>query len=357
MPSTPLQADKRALPCVLPQVNHSLFGGKHSSPFLRAYPPALSSYNIPESSFLAFIDGLNESFLTNPALEKASHIGMGMSVFGGPHAHIIGKAVKMAAKTASGAQSDKKTKVFLEEVNRELFASHGLEVRLLATYEMLQVVGCPSDQFQRGQSATAGLGGSTAVLQQEQSQMDRMRALDGWVMPLDYHILAQPPSSSDSWTANQAAKKAAKQYEKQAEDLAKAHEKRNEKIREATAHHEKDMLEYNKELYKLQEKLQDELRKDASSPGKQEKARRKYEEEVRKLDKDKGRGKWTEDMQDADEEVLKLQRDENREVKYLEWVVVTPVGWVNKVQGGHGEGYKLKAGEQVKKHFIKSLFS
>ena len=357
MTSIPPRIDERVLPCVLPQINHSLFGGKHSSPFLRAYPPALSSFGIPESSFLAFVDGLNESFISNPALEKASHIGMGMSVFGGPHAHIIGKAVKMAAKTASGQSSERKTKVFLEECNREMFASHGLQVRVLATYEMLQVVGCPPDQFQRGQPATAELGGNAAILQQEQSQMDRMRALDGWVMPLDYsHTLAQPPAS-DSWTANQAAKKAAKQHEKQSEDLAKAHEKRNEKVREATAHHEKDMLEYNKELAKLQEKLQDELRKDASSPSKQEKARRKYEEEVRKLEKDKGQGKWMEEMQEADEEVLKLQRDEGKEVKYLEWVVVTPVGWTHQVQGGHGEGLKLKAGEQVKKHFIKSLFS
>lgn len=297
----PPQNDKKPLPCVLLQINHSLFGGKHSSPFLRAYPPALSSYNIPKSSFLAFIDGLNESFLTNPALEKASHIGMGMSAFGGPHAHIIGIAVNMAAKTTAGQSNERKSKVFWEECNKDLFPRHGLEVKVLATHEMLQVVGCPSDQFSHKQFESAVLGGNNAaVLQQEQSQMDRMRALDGWVMPLDYHILTQPPPASSSWTANQTAKKAAKQHEKQAEDLANAHEKRNKKIREANARHDKDMLEYNKELLKLQEKLQDELRKDASSPSKQEKARRKYEEEVQKLEKDKGQGKWEEEMQEAE---------------------------------------------------------
>jgi hypothetical protein len=82
MSSVPRQLDERELPCVLlPQINHSLFGGKHSSPFVRAYTPALSTYGIPESSFLAFLDGLNENFIANPALEIATHIGMGISAF------------------------------------------------------------------------------------------------------------------------------------------------------------------------------------------------------------------------------------------------------------------------------------
>lgn len=353
MSSIPRQIDERQLPCVLPQINHSLFGGKYNSPFVRAYPPALSSYDIPESSFLAFVDGLNESFVTNPALETATHIGMGMSAFGGPHGHIIGKAVKMAAKTASSAASSKKTKVFLEEVNKDMFADHGLKVQILPTYEMLQIIGCPVDQFQHD-CETADLGDTATAQQQEQSQINRMRALNGWVQPLTYHILPSTPSST-SWSAAQTAKKAAKQHDKQTEDLAKAHEKRNEKIREATAHHEKNMREYNFELAKLQEKLNDDLRKDAHSPGKQQEARQKYAEEVRKLDKDKGQGKMAEEMRDADEEVLKVKRDEEKEVRYLQWIVVTTLGWVGQVQGGY-EGLRLKAGEQVKKHFIKSLF-
>jgi hypothetical protein len=355
MSSIPQQIDERQLPCVLPRISHSLFGGKYNSPFVRAYAPALSTYGIPETSFLAFLDGLNESLVTNPALETASHIGMGISAFGGPHGHIIGKAVTMAARTASNGMSSRRTKVYLEEVNRELFRVHGLKVEILPTYAMVQVIGCPADQFQHEQFETAGLGDEETLQQQEQTQIHRVRALDGRVMRLTYHILTQP-SDSNSWVQNQAAKKAAKQHEEQSEDLAKAHEKRNEKIREATAHHDKDMAEYTHDLHKLQEKLQDDLMKDASSPGKQEKARRKYEEEVRELDKDKGQGKLKEEMREADDEVLKLQRDEGKEVKYLEWVVVTPLGWVNEVQANYGEMLQLKAEEQVKKHFIKSLF-
>ena len=83
----------------------------------------------------------------------------------------------------------------------------------------------------------------------------------------------------------------------------------------------------------------------------------KYEEEVQKLDKNKGRGKLEQEIKEADEEVLKIRGKEGKEVKYSEWVVVTRLDWVGGGQGGYGEGLKLKAGEQMKKHFIKSLFS
>jgi vacuolar-type H+-ATPase subunit H len=222
----------------------------------------------------------------------------------------------------------------LEEVNRELFSVHGLKVEILPTYAMVQVLGCPADSSKHEQFETAGLGENATLQQQEQTQIDRMRALDGRVMQLTYHILAQSPATSNSWAQNQAAKKAAKQHEEQSEDLVKAHEKRNEKMREATSHHDKDMAEYTHDLHKLQEKLQDDLRKDASSPGKQEKARRKYEEKVRELYKDKGQGKFRGEMRETDDEVLELRTDEGKEVKYLEWVVTKALRGVK--MGGSG---------------------
>ncbi|THW75450.1 hypothetical protein D6D19_04020 [Aureobasidium pullulans] len=101
MTSTTAHHRPQSLPCVLPQINHTLFGGKYNSPFVRAYSPSLSTYGIPEASFLSFIDGLNETFITNPALESVTHVGMGLSAFGGPHGALIGKAVKFAPKGAS----------------------------------------------------------------------------------------------------------------------------------------------------------------------------------------------------------------------------------------------------------------
>lgn len=62
-----------------------------------------------------------------------------------------------------------------------------------------------------------------------------------------------------------------------------------------------------------------------------------------------------EDIRHADEEVLKLREDENKEAEHLCWIVVTPLGWGNTATANHGAAMRLKAGDKVKKHFITSL--
>ncbi|THZ80884.1 hypothetical protein D6C84_07065 [Aureobasidium pullulans] len=127
-----------------------------------------------------------------------------------------------------------------------------------------------------------------------------------------------------------------------------AHAKRDKKIREAEA-------KYNEEAHKIEENLQDELQKEAGKPEKQAKARREFDEEMRKLEKKEG-GKMREDIRDADEEVLKTQKDENKEAEHLCWIVVRPLKWGNTAMANHGAAMRLKAGDKVKKHFITSLF-
>lgn len=63
-----------------------------------------------------------------------------------------------------------------------------------------------------------------------------------------------------------------------------------------------------------------------------------------------------EDIRDADEEVLRTQKDENKEAEHLCWIVVTPLKWGNTAMANHGAAMRLKAGDKVKKHFITSLF-
>ncbi|THY53639.1 hypothetical protein D6C97_05998 [Aureobasidium pullulans] len=238
MTSTTAHHRPQSLPCVLPQINHTLFGGKYNSPFVRAYSPSLFTYGIPEASFLPFIDGLNETFMTNPALESVTHVGMGLSAFGGPHGALIGKAVKFASKGASSTMSSKRSK-------------------------MLQIIGCPPDHFKSSSIpppwTTPAAGddvNSFAMHQQEQTQVMRMRALDGSVMPLTYHTTAAAPAAApaaantDKWLKRmgekQAAKKTASQTAKKSENYADSHAKRDRKIREAG-------VEYNEEVHKLEE--------------------------------------------------------------------------------------------------------
>ncbi|THY95469.1 hypothetical protein D6C92_04384 [Aureobasidium pullulans] len=209
MTSTTAHHRPQSPPCVLPQINHTLFGGKYNSPFVRAYSPSLFPYGIPEASFLSSIDGLNETFITNPALESVTHVGMGLSAFGGPHGALIGKAVKFASKGASRTMSSKRSKVFLEEVNSDIHAAW----------------------FESGGDDV----NSFAMHQQEQTQVMRMRALDGSVMPLTYHTTAAAPAAAntDNWLKRmgeeQAAKKTASQTAKKFEDYSDAHAKRDRK--------------------------------------------------------------------------------------------------------------------------------
>lgn len=236
---------------------------------------------------------------------------MGLSAFGGPHGALIGKAVKFASKGASSTMSSKRSKVFLEEVNRDVFTPHGLKVEVLPTHQMLQIIGCPPNQFKSSSIpppwTTPAAGddvNSSAMHQQEQAQVMRMRALDGFVMPLTYHTTAAAPATvnTDDWLKRmgekQAAKKTASQTAKKSENYADAHAKRDKKFREAEA-------KYNEEVHKLEENLQDELQKEAGKPEKQAKARREFDEEMRKLERKEG-GKMREDIRDADEEVSKL---------------------------------------------------
>lgn len=65
--------------------------------------------------------------------------------------------------------------------------------------------------------------------------------------------------------------------------------------------------------------------KEAGKPEKQAKARREFDEEMRKLERKEG-GKVREDIRDADEEISKLREDENKEAEHLCWIVVTPFG-------------------------------
>ncbi|THX81872.1 hypothetical protein D6D05_04046 [Aureobasidium pullulans] len=106
---------------------------------------------------------------------------------------------------------------------------------------------------------------SSAMHQQEQAQVMRMRALDGFVMPLTYHTTAAAPATvnTDNWLKRmgekQAAKKTASQTAKKSGNYTDAHAERDKKFREAEA-------KYNEEVHKLEEKLQDELQETSKSP-------------------------------------------------------------------------------------------
>lgn len=187
-------------------------------------------------------------------------VWVGLSAFGGPHGALIGKAVKFASKGASSTMSSKRSKVFLEEVNRDVFTPHGLKVEVLPTHQTLQIIGCPPDQFKSSSipppwtTPAAGDDVKTfAMHQQEQTQVMRMRALDGSVMPLTYHTTAAARSAAntDKWLKRMGEKQAAKK-----DRLANSKEIRKTMqtlTPNATGKSVKPGVKYNEEVHKLEE--------------------------------------------------------------------------------------------------------
>ncbi|THW20486.1 hypothetical protein D6D23_06822 [Aureobasidium pullulans] len=176
-------------------------------------------------------------------LESVTHVGMGLSAFDGPHGALIGKAVKFASKGASSTMSSKRAEVFLEEVNRDVFTPHVSKVEVLPTHQMLQIIGCPPDQFKSSSipppwtTPTAGDDvNSSAMHQQEQAQVMRMRALDGSVMPLTYHTTAAAPAAAntDKWLKRMGEKTSGqkrppRKQQRNPKNYADAHAKRDRK--------------------------------------------------------------------------------------------------------------------------------
>ncbi|CAC9885998.1 unnamed protein product [Aureobasidium pullulans] len=94
---------------------------------------------------------------------------------------------------------------------------------------------------------------SFAMHQQEQTQVMRMRALDGSVMPLTYHTTAAAPAAAntDKWLKRMGEKTSGqkrppRRQQRNPKNYADAHAKRDRKIREAG-------VKYDEEVHKLEE--------------------------------------------------------------------------------------------------------
>ncbi|KAF5669965.1 hypothetical protein FHETE_4648 [Fusarium heterosporum] len=109
-----------------------------SPPFIRAYPPILSSYGITSREFTAVIDAINIA-LAEPTpctvLEVASH-GVGLIPEG--IAQSVSLGLGLAAGAGSAASAYLRTKMVLERANRDVFGPKGLELEILKDEEIMR---------------------------------------------------------------------------------------------------------------------------------------------------------------------------------------------------------------------------
>lgn len=126
----PYSSGQLSLPVVITQRRP----GSRTKGFARAYSPLLADVGIDQTTFLDFLDKLNESIAPSPwiqAINLASFVGQAVPE---PFTIMISIAVKKAADAAGELHSRSKTNRFLDRVNESFFAPRGL-VALVMTWK------------------------------------------------------------------------------------------------------------------------------------------------------------------------------------------------------------------------------
>ncbi|KAH9903603.1 hypothetical protein F4778DRAFT_734775 [Xylariomycetidae sp. FL2044] len=100
--------------------------------FVRAYAPDLIRCGIDQPTFLAFIDGLNESISLHPAVAAVNMAGMVAGLVPNHIAQGVGLAVSISAGAYTEVQARKSQNEFLLKMNNELFRPRGLYCLIMA---------------------------------------------------------------------------------------------------------------------------------------------------------------------------------------------------------------------------------
>ncbi|KAJ5577972.1 uncharacterized protein N7459_006936 [Penicillium hispanicum] len=188
----------------------------NDSPFLRAYPPILTTYKLPKESFLRFLDQLNDVMTTSPPMQV-------LDVTGGIlksvpilfPLHWIGSVVSGLANRGGQGLSKSRADATLRQANRDIFGPRGLKLeiaRLDAVAHIAQIpvldsqgVVHPDAPIFR-QLVTWSNPTGQGLMQAIESQQNRLGVLEPWIARLELDV--PPPTQQSRLTRfNTALKK------------------------------------------------------------------------------------------------------------------------------------------------------
>lgn len=205
-------------------------GGAFMSPFVRARAPELEhQYGLPSSQLLAFIDGLNEAFLANPALQVTNTIGTIVSFVPLQSTQILGASLNAAAGLGTAGVSIVRTKRYMAKANETIFGPRGLHAQICKTEKMLAQIGMAGESpvFARNQ-VQAMLGSARADEPSRIAIMKRMEALGDRVMSLSFERI-EAPVVPENWLKKVGAFAAQRAEKKQLGKLEKQQVKADKK--------------------------------------------------------------------------------------------------------------------------------
>lgn len=322
--------------------------GPYFSPFVRGYSSELSKVGIDRYTFLAFIDGLNESYVAHPVFEGANILGAVVATFGVIHpVQWAGMGLSFTAVAASAGTSYTRTKGYLKAVNDNLFHPAGLHARILNTRKMMEAVGCDQDNLSLPalDASEDADGASLSQCDTELSSilskanepiMRRINALEGFVLPLDLDV--PPAVSPDSFLRKMGDSHARYLSRKQQKKLIKKREKAIESYHQKRDAAEKEQLQHEQEIARLERALSREknilevarnLDDGETSANVNEKAVKRHERETARLERliAEERYKTVEGLEKtlvkADEALVKADGKENITAQKVRWIVLT----------------------------------
>lgn len=177
-------------------------------------------------------------------------------------------------------------------------------------------------------SRESSRSGSSQVLN-EDARMRRIRALQGYVMLLDFDVpeAVTPDNVLKRMGNAQAKRQARKQQKKDDKRLEKALEKRDDKLHQA----DRKIAEVEKELFKERRKMEKEMQKSKAQKDPKERAKieREFGKKERELNRDTEKALAKKEKRvskhgDRDgTELPKMIKREEKTANKIRWVVIT----------------------------------
>ncbi|KAB8801902.1 hypothetical protein FH972_026723 [Carpinus fangiana] len=329
------------LPIVIPQITKS-FGSAFASPFVRAYAPSLEdlssaqfpgsghlSRRIDATTFLAFLDGLNEAFIGSPAFQALNLVGTGMSFAPLLTVKAVGGGLSLAAGLGSAAMSYSRTLLYVRNANETLFRPAGLKLTIKSTRDMMAIVGVDGDRLQLppldemhidDPNFSPHVSDETSP---DDPRMRRLRALGNKVARLTFNVPA--PTAPDHWLKKmgdwQAQRAGKKQNEKLLEARGEAAKHHNGAVRKA----EEKIAKVQHDMDKVEQKAHREMERNGHkhSGREAEKIERERRREMEKLEKDMNKA-----VREGEKEIAKEQGKGKGKAEKKEQAVAQKIRWI-----------------------------
>ncbi|KAK1687578.1 hypothetical protein BDP55DRAFT_630773 [Colletotrichum godetiae] len=238
-------------------------------PFMRAYSQGLRAHETYEEDFVAFLDNLTVAQGPPAPLTMLNTASSIVGLIPNHWAQLAGGIANVTAGLGTAAIRIIRTKIFLDEANRDYFEPRGLRASICKSKSLAAKLGC-GEQLPE-------LSLITPETYEMSLQDRRMRTLEPYIAPLTFEV---PPPSRER---NLVDRMTEKQIERAVKKNDKQREKKQGKVRESHQDQPRDESKYvenldgsinDKKVLKMEERYN-------KSQRKMEKAERKATEEVK----------------------------------------------------------------------------